>query len=66
VEVRLLAFDSLGTRSMATVVETGSGRILIDPGAALGPRRYGLPPHPIEKERLREHKELIQEESRGR
>ena len=63
-EVRLLAFDSLGTRSMATVVETGSGRILIDPGAALGPRRYGLPPHPIEKKRLREHKELIQEESR--
>ena len=62
--VRLLAFDSLGTRSMSTVVETSCGRILIDPGAALGPRRYGLKPHPLELERLRQHKELIEEEAR--
>jgi len=56
-----LAFDSLGTRSMATLVETADLRILIDPGAALGPSRYGLPPHPIEKERLKEHKKKIKE-----
>ena len=54
-----LAFDSLGTRSMATLVETPDLRILIDPGVALGPSRYGLPPHPIEKQRLREHKQKI-------
>ena len=59
-----LAFDSLGTRSMATLVETADIRILIDPGAALGPSRYGLPPHPIEKERLKEHKKKIREAAR--
>ncbi len=43
-----LAFDSMGVRSMATFVRTKDLKILIDPGAALGPRRYGLPPHPVE------------------
>ncbi|HIE23066.1 MAG TPA: MBL fold metallo-hydrolase [Candidatus Korarchaeota archaeon] len=56
-----LAFDSLGTRSMATLVETTDIKILIDPGAALGPSRYGLPPHAIEKQRLKEHKYKIRE-----
>jgi predicted metallo-beta-lactamase superfamily hydrolase len=46
-----LAFESLGTRSMATFVETKDCRILIDPGVALGPWRYGLEPHKIELER---------------
>ena len=39
-----LAADSLGVRSMATYVECGETRILIDPGAALGAARFGLPP----------------------
>lgn len=39
-----IAADSLGVRSMATYVETKACRIFIDPGAALGPSRYGLPP----------------------
>ena len=38
-----LASDSLGVRSLATYIETDQ-KILIDPGAALGPKRYGLPP----------------------
>lgn len=50
-----LASDSLGTRSMATYVETGSVRILIDPGVSLAPSRYALPPHPIEFQRMNEH-----------
>ncbi|MDI6655482.1 MAG: MBL fold metallo-hydrolase, partial [Candidatus Hydrothermarchaeota archaeon] len=50
-----LASDSLGTRSMATCVETGDVRILIDPGVSLGPSRYGLPPHPIEFQRMNKH-----------
>jgi len=54
-----LASDSLGTRSMCTFVETDSISILIDPGVALGPRRFRLPPHPIEYERLREHRDRI-------
>lgn len=49
-----IASDSMGTRSMATFVETEDCKILIDPGVALGPRRYGLPPHPLEIEKLEE------------
>ena len=39
-----LAADSIGVRSMATYVECGQTRVLIDPGAALAPNRFGLPP----------------------
>ena len=39
-----LAADSLGVRSMATYVECGQTRILIDPGASLGGSRFNLPP----------------------
>ena len=47
-----LSSDSLGVRSMATYVETKDCKILIDPSAALGPKRYGLPPHQKELEEL--------------
>ena len=53
-----LAFDSLGVRSTATWVETDQ-KILIDPGAALGPLRYGLPPSKIEYQRLEELARVI-------
>jgi predicted metallo-beta-lactamase superfamily hydrolase len=53
-----LAFDSLGVRSTATWVETDQ-KILIDPGAALGPLRYGLPPSKIEYRRLEELARVI-------
>jgi len=49
-----LAADSLGARSMATLVETPDVRIVIDPGVRLAPWRYELPPHPQEEERRRE------------
>ncbi|RLE54878.1 MAG: hypothetical protein DRJ40_09885 [Thermoprotei archaeon] len=49
-----IAFESLGVRSMATFIETPDTRIVIDPSAALAPRRFGLPPHPLEKQRLQE------------
>jgi hypothetical protein len=44
-----LAADSLGVRSMATYVEAGDLRLLLDPGASLSPHRYGLPPTPDEE-----------------
>ncbi|HOK58672.1 MAG TPA: hypothetical protein PK659_06280 [Methanothrix sp.] len=47
-----IAFDSLGVRSMATCLEAGGLRVMIDPAVSLGPRRYGLPPHPVEIDRL--------------
>ena len=56
-----IASDSLGVRSMATYIETKDCRILIDPSAALGPKRYGLPPAPPEIAALSETKEKIAE-----
>ncbi|MEB3773561.1 MAG: hypothetical protein GSR86_01375 [Desulfurococcales archaeon] len=50
--IKIIAADSLGVRSIATVVEACGYTIGIDLGAALGPRRYGLPPHELEYERL--------------
>ena len=50
--VKPLAFESLGVRSMATFVETDDLAVLIDPGVSLAPSRYGLPPHPIEEQRM--------------
>ncbi|MHC1623602.1 MAG: MBL fold metallo-hydrolase [Candidatus Methanospirareceae archaeon] len=52
--VKPLAFDSFGVRSMATFVETDDIAVLIDPGVSLAPRRYNLPPHPIEEQRMSE------------
>jgi predicted metallo-beta-lactamase superfamily hydrolase len=54
-----LAADSLGTRSMATYVECGATRILLDPGAALAPNRFGLPPSDEEWEALRRANDRI-------
>ncbi|MHA1409749.1 MAG: MBL fold metallo-hydrolase [Candidatus Odinarchaeia archaeon] len=48
--IKPLAFESLGTRSMCTFIETSDVNILIDPGVALAPMRFGLPPHEIELE----------------
>lgn len=49
-----LAADSLGARSMATLVETPDVTILLDPAVRLGPYRYDLPPHPTEETRQKE------------
>jgi hypothetical protein len=43
-----LAAESLGVRSMCTLVETSDVRILLDAGVSLCPNRFGLPPHPNE------------------
>ena len=53
-KIELVGFDSLGVRSMATVIHTYEGTIFIDPSASLAPRRFSLPPHEIEWKRLYE------------
>jgi len=58
-KVKILASDSMGTRSMVTYIETSDLKFFIDPGVALGPSRYGLPPHKKEEEKLEEHWEKI-------
>ncbi len=46
--VEFVAADSLGARSMAVYVKAGDIYIFLDPSVALGPKRYGYPPHPLE------------------
>jgi len=54
-----LAADSLGVRSMATYVECGQTRVLIDPGASLGASRFNLPPSDEEWEALKRANDRI-------
>lgn len=56
-----LAAESLGVRSMCTFVETPDLRILLDAGVSLCPRRFGLPPHPIEFRAINESRDRIAE-----
>ncbi|NJE08556.1 hypothetical protein E3E31_08475 [Thermococcus sp. M39] len=55
-----LASESLGVRSLATYVKIDKIGVLIDPGAALGPKRYSLPPAKAELEALMKARERIQ------
>lgn len=52
VKARVIAADSMGVRSFAVVVEACGYKVGVDLGASLAPRRYGLPPHEVEVERL--------------
>ena len=60
-EIKPLAFESLGVRSQATLIETKDVRILVDPAVSLAPKRYGLPPHQLEVDRLSELAKVIYE-----
>lgn len=51
-DITFVAFESLGVRSQATFIQTKDANIFIDPSAALAPKRYGLPPHIYEVEKL--------------
>jgi predicted metallo-beta-lactamase superfamily hydrolase len=48
IKVTPLAAESLGVRSMCTLVETPDVTVLLDAGVSLCPYRFSLPPHPIE------------------
>ena len=52
IKVAPLAAESLGVRSMCTYVETSDVRLLLDAGVSLCPYRFGLPPHPLEFQRI--------------
>ena len=51
--------DSMGVRSMAVLVKAKGVSVFIDPSAALGPSRYGLPPAREEVKALHDFKEKI-------
>jgi len=55
-----LAFESLGVRSMCTLVSTKDVSVLLDAGVALGPR-FRLMPHPREYEALANARQRIEE-----
>jgi predicted metallo-beta-lactamase superfamily hydrolase len=48
IKITPLAAESLGVRSMCTLVETPDINILLDAGISLCPYRFNLVPHPIE------------------
>ncbi len=58
-KIQIIGAESLGARSMCCVVETTTRRIIIDPGVALAPRRFGLPPHPIELKKAEQIRQMI-------
>ncbi len=60
--LRILGADSFGARSMAAAVEVEGVKVVIDPGVSFAPRRYGLPPHPLELARVEEiRREVVRE-----
>jgi len=48
VRIEIVGAESLGVRSLCCVVETRDRKVVIDPGVALGLRRHGLLPHPVQ------------------
>ncbi len=54
-----ICFDSFSVRSMCTFVKTKKLNILIDPGVALGPRRYGLKPSEYELRSKQLYRDII-------
>ena len=46
--IEIIGAESLGVRGLCCVVETNGRKIVIDPGVALGYRRHGLLPHPVQ------------------
>jgi len=47
-QIEILGTESLGVRGLCTVVRTKNRNVIIDPGVALGFRRHGLLPHPVQ------------------
>ena len=59
-KIKIYGCESLGVRSLACRVETSTHNVFIDPGVALAPNRYKLPPHPVEMKRAQEVQAAIQ------
>lgn len=61
IKITPLAAESLGVRSMCTLVETPNVKVLLDAGISLCPYRFTLPPHPIEFKTIEKLRRLIAE-----
>ncbi len=60
IRVTPLAFESIGVRSMCTLVETKDVKVLVDPGVSVAPR-FSLMPHPREYAARNESRTKIRE-----
>lgn len=47
-KIEILGTESLGVRGLCCVVEVKDRKIVVDPGVALGYKRHGLLPHPVQ------------------
>ena len=61
IKILPIASESLGVRSMCTLVETPDISILLDAGISLCPYRFNLMPHPLEYQAIAELRKRIQE-----
>ena len=61
IKVTPIAAESLGVRSMCTLIETPSLRVLLDAGVSLSPNRFRLPPHPQEFKAIKSARQKIAE-----
>jgi len=59
IKITPLAAESLGVRSMCTLVETPDVSMLFDAGISLAPYRFNLPPHPIEFQTISRLRKVI-------
>lgn len=61
IKVTPIAAESLGVRSMCTLIETPSLYVLLDAGVSLSPNRFRLPPHPQEFKAIKLARQKIAE-----
>jgi predicted metallo-beta-lactamase superfamily hydrolase len=54
-----LGEESFGIRSMCVKVDVEGTIFILDPGASLAPRRFGLPPHPLEIDAIKKFRERL-------
>ena len=59
-QIEILGAESLGVRGLCCVVRSKGRKVVIDPGVALGFRRHGLLPHPVQAVASERTKRLIE------
>ena len=65
IKISPIAAESLGVRSMCTLVETPDISILLDAGISLCPYRFNLMPHQLEFQRINQIRKKMEEIARN-
>ncbi len=64
-QIEIVGAESSGVRGLSCLIKTKNRKIVIDPGVALGYRRYGLLPHPVQVAASEIVKDKIREALKG-